>query len=113
MSILSFEDLLKKDTCVRKGFVDVDGVGKIELHELTIAEINATVTKAKVSKSEDEMSDFVTMQAARMIKGSEPTPEEIEALVGKLSPSQVTEIYRQGLNFNGQNIEAKEAIEKN
>lgn len=111
--VLTFNDLLSG--VPRRGTFGIDGIGRVALTALTGAESEQLKEEAQQVPDKDPEANnaFMARWAVRLVKGSEPTDEDIAAFRKNYTPDVILEIYKKGLVFNLQAESPREAIEKN
>ena len=109
--MLDFNQILASAT-LRKSVVEINGLGEVELTELSGTEVVELLAATKSIPPEDQAAtqEHLAFWAARILKGSKPSAPEIKKIQNNLSANCIAEIYRAGMEANGG---SKEDHEKN
>lgn len=99
---------------LRKKVVTIEGLGEVELTELSGSEVVKLLSDTKkietYADDQEATQKHLALWASRMLKGSTPSKDEVSKFQDNLSAACISEIYTAGLNVSGGN---KEEHEKN
>lgn len=112
MSILTIGDILAGKQLSRVAPINIDGLGMLELHELTYYESNKL--QKEIIEAEEKgaavVEDVVLKWVGRLMKGEFLSEIDLELIREKMPKGIIKNIYFSGLSFEP---ETQEQIEKN
>ncbi len=112
MSVLTFEQLVEK-SYLKEIEVTISGLGKIKMMQVSLEDAREIVNKAQSLKGNQVAIDLhVTKTAARFVKGSDPTDDEVTKFSQHVTQSAVMEIYQKGLESSPDEMDL-DGAEKN
>lgn len=111
--MLDFDKILKSAS-LRKKVVTIEGLGEVELTELSGAEVVKLLSDTKkiesYSDDQEATQKHLACWAGRMLKGSMLSKDEVSKFQSNLSAACISEIYTAGLESSGG---SKDEHEKN
>ena len=111
MEVLSFSDLVSKKH-LKPFKAEIEGLGVVGITQLSAINAYSCINAGNDLEGE-ELEIFIATKVCLMLKGAEPTEEEVHSLRGNMSTSAIGQIYVKGLNSNGADYESSEEAEKN
>lgn len=105
MAELKPDDIFSGDgPLTRTKVLEIEGLGEITIHEFPAADFWQVIdTVTDEDRKPQDMDRYTAGVAIRFLKGArhEPTEDEIDKLLSRLSRSVISQIYEAGFWFDG------------